>query len=946
MTMPRRKRLIEVAFPLEEVSSDSRIDKYRSAPHPQTLHPWWARRPLAACRAFIYASLVDDPDSDREREDLLKEVADLASWDAVRHPTKVVRTNAEGGSGLTGTQLLERARRRILDCNGGKPPKLLDPFAGGGAIPLEGLRLGCAVEASDLNPVAVLILRGTLEYAQKYGQPNSRPVPHYILHADDILRADDDDYQSTFGDDGFVDSYRNNPLATDVWYWGSRVIGRVRNLLNPLYPSYEDGSLPVCYLWCRTIECPSCTLQVPLFHSTSIGTEGGRQVIVTPRLVDREWQFGLERHDDSSASSATSVAGSARCQQCGQVVTSKEVRSISSRLGMGEVLFATLVTKSNLKGKTFREIRDSDRQALRLANQLLPSHESYTVDGYTSIPDENIARGTLGVRVGAYGVTKWAQVFGPRQLALMSNLAQAIRSTWGELVELGVESDYASAICTYLGCFLSRVGRENNSYSTWNPLGQKSQGIFSQPKLSMVWDYTEVNPFGGSVGDLQGALEIVVKDILGSPSGSPALVSQEDASKNVTQGIEICVTDPPYYQALDYAGLSDFFYVWLKRAIAPAQPTILGLPLTPKDRQAIVRSERKDEGERRRYLGLMASSFQNIGTSITPDASFGVVFAHSDPDAWATLIDAVIEAGLLPVASWPIDTESRTKVANVGKARLQTSVWMTCRKRDEAAAERFLSDVMEEMRPVIRERLLYFWGKGIRGADFFISAIGPALSVFGRHSLVLRPDGEAVTVREFLDIVRRESTAVALEQVLHSADLGQVDPITRQYVTWVWSYSRAPLDSGEAIALCLATGAVYDEMTRPNSIAVEIKEKSKKLVRLRTIRQRSMDDDDLGNGHAARPTPLIDQLQHAAWLWSQNLSERLAAYRGQLGETRWSAMQTLGQAIAECLPDGDEDRRIILGLLGSSVMATAPRRNGKESPPRLPGFEDSGGENS
>ena len=158
MTTTRRKRLIEVAFPLEEVSSDSRIDKYRSAPHPQTLHPWWARRPLAACRAFIYASLVDDPDSDREREDLLKEVADLASWDAVRHPTKVIRTNAAGGSGLTGTQLLERARRRILDCNGGKRPKLLDPFAGGGAIPLEGLRLGCAVEASDLNPVAVLIL--------------------------------------------------------------------------------------------------------------------------------------------------------------------------------------------------------------------------------------------------------------------------------------------------------------------------------------------------------------------------------------------------------------------------------------------------------------------------------------------------------------------------------------------------------------------------------------------------------------------------------------------------------------------------------------------------------------------------------------------------------------------------------------------------------------------
>ena len=194
MTTTRRKRLIEVAFPLEEVSYDARKDPYRGSPHPQTLHRWWARRPLSACRAFIYASLVDDPSSDVEREELLKEVADLASWDAVRRPEKVVRTRAEGGSGLTGLELLERARRRILEDNGGKPPGLLDPFAGGGAIPLEGLRLGCEVEASDLNPVAVLILKGTVEYPQKYGQPSSRPVPDYIY------QASNDPSQSRFND--------------------------------------------------------------------------------------------------------------------------------------------------------------------------------------------------------------------------------------------------------------------------------------------------------------------------------------------------------------------------------------------------------------------------------------------------------------------------------------------------------------------------------------------------------------------------------------------------------------------------------------------------------------------------------------------------------------------------------------------------------------------------
>ena len=209
---------------------------------------------------------------------------------------------------------------------------------------------------------------------------------------------------------------------------------------------------------------------------------------------------------------------------------------------------------------------------------------------------------------------------------------------------------------------------------------------------------------------------------------------------------------------------------------------------------------------------------------------------------------------------------------------------------------------------------------------------------------MLRPDDTTVTVRDFLDIVRRESTDVALEQVLHGADLGVIDPVTRQYVTWVWSYSRAPLDAGEAIALCLATGASYADTTRPSSIATEGREKSKKMVRLRTVRQRAAEDHDLGFGTAARPAPLIDQLQYAAWLWGQNLTDDLGGYRGSLGETRWEVMRTLGQAVAECLPDGDEDRRIINGLLGSGVMASAPPENGRPRPPQpagaqLPGFE-------
>ena len=260
MTITRRKRLIEVAFPLEEVSAHSRREKNIRQGHISTLHIWWARRPLAACRAFIYASLVNDPGSDAEREELLKEVADLASWDAVRHPDRIVRKKSDGGSGLTGTALLEQARRRILEDNDGKPPKLLDPFAGGGAIPLEGLRLGCEVEASDLNPVAVLILKGTVEYPQKYGQPNSRPVPDYIY------RAAKDPSQGRFNDDDLVEAYRRNPLAADIRYWGYWMLEKAREDLSRFYPPDPDGSVPVAYLWSRTISCPNCAAEMPLLR--------------------------------------------------------------------------------------------------------------------------------------------------------------------------------------------------------------------------------------------------------------------------------------------------------------------------------------------------------------------------------------------------------------------------------------------------------------------------------------------------------------------------------------------------------------------------------------------------------------------------------------------------------------------------------------------------------
>ena len=942
-SVQRRKRLIEVAFPLEEVSTHSRREKNVRHGHISTLHIWWARRPLAACRAFIYASLVNDPETDAQREELLKEVADLASWDAVRHPSRVVRATDDGGSGLTGTELLERARRRILDCNGGKPPKLLDPFAGGGAIPLEGLRLGCEVEASDLNPVAVLILKGTVEYPQKYGQPDSRPVPDYIL------KVDADDSQASFAGGNLADAYRLNPLATDVRYWGNWMLEQARAELAEFYPSDPDGSVPVAYLWSRTIPCPNCDAEMPLIRQYWLARKPKKRVALKPKIDEDNNRVDFEVVEGpdvtGNPAQATTSRGDTRCLLCGQVVKAAHIRAVARQGEMSATPTAVVLNAKEKSGKSYRPNTAEDARAYEAAAERLVSRESSYEEDIPLVPDEPMPRRLTGGVITAFGFDTFGSIFNDRQLLSLTTFARLVGEGHAEMISRGLDADYAKAVATYLGLGVDKLADYNSTLSRLDSSRESVGNTFTRQALPMVWDYCEVNPFSGSSGSLDRALEWIVTTL--SPVGHSGTVLQKQAGGSSPLVHSAIVTDPPYYDAINYADLSDFFYVWLKRSIGVLHPDLLALPLTPKREQTVMnvhangagRGKDRREVARRHYVEGMAQAFQSISQSLDPDGLTGVVFAHTDPDAWSTLIEGLLGAGLVPDASWPIDTELQNKVAGLGQARLSTSVWMACRKREDATIDAFLSDVMEEMQPVIRERLLYFWSKGIRGADFFISAIGPALSVFGRHASVLRPDGSEVSVRDFLDIVRRESTAVALEQVLQGADLGQIDPITRQYVTWVWSYSRAPLDAGEAIALCLATGATYDEMTCPHSIASEAREKSKKIVRLRTIRQRAMDDEDLGSGSPARPTPLVDQLQHAAWLWSENMTDRLALYRGELGETRWAALHTLGQAVAECLPEGDEDRRIILGLLGSSVMATPPPEQSETRPPMLPGFE-------
>ena len=722
MTSPQRsKRLIEVAFPLEEVSAHSRREKNVRQGHISTLHIWWARRPLAACRAFIYASLVDDPGTDVEREGLLREVADLASWDAVRHPAKVVRPASDGGSGLTGAELLERARQRILDCNGGQPPKLLDPFAGGGAIPLEGLRLGCEVEASDLNPVAVLILKGTVEYPQKYGHPDSRAVPDYIH------RAAHDPAQARFNDGNIAEAYRRNPLAADVRYWGNWMLEKARDGLAEFYPPDPDGSVPVAYLWSRTIPCPTCGAEMPLLRQYWLARRDRKRVALEPMIdgYNNRVDFKIVEGPDVTGdpTEATTTRGDTRCLLCGQVVKAATIREIGRRSGFGEIMTAVARSIPGKSGKHYRTGNPRDQQPIVTAKTLIGTLNECNQDGLSPVPDEPIDQATLGLRIDALGFLTWGQLYNDRQLVTLLTFSKLVKVAFDEMMSEGLEQSYAEAISEYLALAIGRLAVRNCNQCIYHATRETIENEIARGALPPVWDYVEAAPLLDSTGSwnscLSGLANAIEECVVSTKVPNVLIrdVTQPDSLGFNPVGV---ITDPPYYNAVDYAGLSDFFYVWLKRSLGPFVPRLFELPLTPKGRQAIMNSESNGNKESRgRYIDLMRAALGNVHTVHPQGRVSGVAFASISPEAWATLIESLLDAGLVPQSSWPIDTEMQSGMVKIGQARLSTSVWMACRKREEDVGDAFLGDVLEEMRSVIRERLLYFWSKGIRGSRLF-----------------------------------------------------------------------------------------------------------------------------------------------------------------------------------------------------------------------------------
>ena len=959
------KRLIEVALPLKEVSEQSAREKSIRHGHISTLHIWWARRPLAACRAVVFASLIPDPDDpecpesfrqlvgetlgrneftpkngngsaveDTPRNRCLEFIKYLVRWENTNNP-----------------EYIEPARRMIAAAHKflhpgaeGDAPKVLDPFAGGGSIPLEALRLGCEAHAIDLNPVAHLIELCTLVYPQKYGQPDSRPVPDYIkrlvVHnrAKKIKKGEGrplldvhelQDSPVAVAEDEIIPDveiteaeYRKNPLAADVKYWGHWILERARQEIGQFYPPDPDGSVPVAYLWARTVKSPNpqTPFLTPLLRHTWLTNKSKSKAAfrIVPNMEKGTYWFQVCNGDDIDfdPNDGTVKQAKAICIYSQTTIPNSYLQNEGKQGRIGETL-AVVVLSPEKGSRKYRAATDEDEIVLKkAAARLAVLTQDCPFGKLSTIPDEKIPKTEIRrLSVPLYGTDTFGKLFAPRQLVAVITLAKLVKSA-AQRLEQWHDNSYSLAICEYLGTIFDRVLDRSSTASIWHTSRETIEGAVGRHTLPMTWDFAETNPIDGGSGNISGAIEWVVKVI-----ETTALSSKESA--NVTRGIaqqlpltslDAVITDPPYYDSVPYSHLADYFYVWLRRILGDRVPELFSTPLCPKGPEIVQdRAHRLSDSKKTKefFEAEMTKALSAANQSILPSGILVVVFAHKTTAAWETLVQSLLTAGLEVTASWPLHTEMTGGMVKVGKAVLASSIFLACRKRSLESKTGLWDDVRQELREVAQERLDFFWSQGIRGADFFISAIGPALSVFGKHERVIKLSGEEVSVGQFLDEVRSLVSNYALTKILKTSQTASIDAESRFYVVWKWSYGDVKVPAGESFMLSQALGLSTELMwDRTGTL-----EKAGENVQAMPIAKR-MKIKDLGDPSAdGSPGSLIDVLHRLCVFREKNDTDGMVQFLARSGQANNSTLWLLAQAISEILPDGDKEKQLMQGLL-------------------------------
>lgn len=685
------------------------------------------------------------------RDALLDFIADFSNHSAAISPAF-----------LKTAQALTAAAHEALGNIPGTRPLVVDPFAGGGSIPLEALRIGADAFASDLNPVAVLLNKLVLEYIPRYGQR----------------------------------------LANEVRKWGMWMKERAEQEIGDIYPQDSDGAIPIAYLWARTVTCegPSCGAEIPLIVSMWLAKSKNGDTIalkLIPNFQEKHVDFVIVPNAKASnIKNGTVRGGSAKCPICEHPLPVASVRQqLRTQQGGADNarLFSVVTVYENKKGRFYRLPNNQDRLFFQKAIQKLEQIKERK--GYF-LPDEYLPPpGTLGFRVQRYGIEKWRDIFAPRQQLVLMTLLDLMQELDNKLSG-EYEKAFSLAILSVLACAIDREAEHLSSLCRWNANGPKMQATFGHQTLRMLWDYCEANLFGGSVGSWENILECVISpfdaivDVKGNGNAEKCSATHHLLSNDAAS---VFFTDPPYYDAVPYADLSDFFYVWLKRTIGDKYPELFDNVLTPKTDECVVD---ETKGHDKAYFERMMGQAMAEGCRIlAPNGICTVVFAHKSTAGWEAQLQSMIDAGWIITGSWPIDTEMGTRLRAMDSAALASSIHLVCRPRKNPDGSLRTNDigdwreVLYELPKRIHEWMPRLAKDGVVGADAIFSCLGPALEIFSRYTAVERADGQQVTLREYLEYVWGAVSQEALAMIFQGADTSGFEPDARLTAMWLWTLS-------------------------------------------------------------------------------------------------------------------------------------------------------------
>ena len=923
-----RKKLIEVALPLDAINAASAREKSIRHGHPSTLHLWWARRPLAAARAVIFAQMVDDPaacpeefpteaDQKQERERLFRLIGDLVRWENTTNEELLRQARAE----------IRRSWRRVCADNAAHPragelfdperlPAFHDPFAGGGALPLEAQRLGLEAHASDLNPVAVLINKAMIEIPPKFaGRP---PVNPEARPGGSSARASLIEQEWT-GAKG---------LAEDVRYYGRWMRDEAERRIGHLYPpvevtaemarerpdlkQYEGRKLTViAWLWARTVKSPNpafADTEVPLASTFMLSTKRGREAYVEPLIEGRGYRFAVKAgapEDAEAARAGTKSGGSGKPFLCLMSGTPMPFDYLRSEAKSGR-----------MKARLMAIVAEGDRGRVYLTPT--PEHEAVAEEAEPEwTPDANLPERALGFRVQEYGMTMWRDLFTSRQLVALTTFSDLVAeameqvrqdaSDTADMTEndqpeqngrgglpddrIGIDQGgcsaraYAEAVGVYLAFAQSKATDRNTSLCVWEQKMGRLRGTFSRQALPMVWDYAETNPFSGAGGDIYGTAHSLCEVLDKLTDGVLGNSAQIDAALQTLSTGKVVSTDPPYYDNIGYADLSDFFYAWLRRSLRSTFPDLFATMAVPKTEELVATPYRHGNREKAEafFLAGMGKAIRCLAHQARPEFPVTIYYAFKQSETmgdsgisstgWETFLAAVIQSGFSVTGTWPMRTELGNRMVGMGTNALASSIVLVCRKRPADAPMATRREFVDALKAELPAALAHLQSGNIAPVDLAQAAIGPGMAAYSRYSRVLDNQGNPVSVREALAFINHTLDEVLAEQE------GDFDADTRWALSWYEQQGFTAGEYGAAETLSTARNTSVAGMEQAGIL-------ESKAGQVRLLRPEELPED--WDPAADRRIPVWEVVHHLVRVLEtggETGSARLVRQLGDIAET-------------------------------------------------------------